>query len=269
MGNILTDCSAIDSLHCWACGWFGTIIHTSNGGENWNILQAGKNNTDEMFNEIKFLDYNRGFVLARNSALLKTLDGGKSWENVEINTEAEYYYDFKFIKNKYGWLSTNRGEIFYTDDSGDTWRLISTIKQQKILSLFFHDRLNGWAGTFEGGLFKTTDGGKTWSTNKVKDVSYIRFINFINKKTGFITCDDATDTDFGFLVYYTTDGGENWSKLNEHISWIDLFHINDEKIFTVGGDLQLFNLNDFSITGIFEYTNIYSLGAIDFPDPLH
>jgi len=216
-----------------------------------------------------FLDRRKGFVIRKkysgepySSALLRTEDGGENWEEVEIYSNAGYFYDLTFIENKFGWLSTSKGEVFYTDEGGEIWRLISTIKGQHILSLFFHDRRNGWAGTSVTGLFRTTDGGNTWEYNAFSELHDINLISFIDKNRGFVSSDEVT--------YYKLDGGSQWNKLYEE-SWFDLEYIHDENIIIAGRNypgrnLIIFNIKDLSYKNIIEHSGLINVNSIDFSD---
>jgi len=201
-------------------------------------------------------------VLEERRGIYKTTDGGKNWTQCDIYAEAECFYNLQFINDRIGWFSTNRGEIFYTDDGGDIWRMIGTIEDKKVISLFFLDSKNGWAGFYEEGLSRTTDGGNTWSTDNTSGFSYIVFISFINKNTGFIGCHRMG-------LYYTNDGGKNWNKLFDNVLWNDMYYFNNEKIIVSGGGLDLFNFNNLTAKKIIEYNNMYALNAVDFADYLH
>jgi len=272
-GNGLNDCSAVDSLNCWACGNFGTIMRTSDGGKNWEVLRTSPEDPRDSYSKIIFLDLERGFVIKNKGFLYKTTNGGKTWDLVELETDSHSSYDIKFIENKYGWLSTGAGEVLFTENGGENWNLVGKIENKSISSLFFFDRYNGWAVIFseEGEMYKTTDGGVTWklhSFNADPQILYIRYITFANKNTGFIECAYFSgDSYYGGSLYYTTDGGNNWQYLTEPVLMKESYVLNN-KILVTGGHLFSIDLNDFTVEQL-EYDNKIFERGITFADSLH
>jgi photosystem II stability/assembly factor-like uncharacterized protein len=60
----------------WACGRNGTVIHSSDGGMNWAMQSTG---VDTTLFDIDFGDSLHGMI-AGNSVVLFTTDGGRLWE---------------------------------------------------------------------------------------------------------------------------------------------------------------------------------------------
>src|SRR5438270_6649029 len=81
-----------------------------------------------------FLHNTHGWV-ASKSAVVKTTDGGRSWETVKLNTPAQAeIMDINFVNTSLGWLviekqvpdsnyRENHFWAFQTQDGGQTWRL--------------------------------------------------------------------------------------------------------------------------------------------------
>jgi len=75
-GNTLYSVCFIDTNIGFAVGWEGTIIKTTNGGNNWMIQKIG---TSDLFFSVCFTDINTGYVVGYNGTISKTTDGGNIW----------------------------------------------------------------------------------------------------------------------------------------------------------------------------------------------
>ncbi len=112
----------IDDIKGWVGGNNGQILKTTNGGQNWQLINTGYDN----IYSISFLNENLGFAISsyitnyyRNGSIIKSTDGGNSWFTV-FST-----YDFGFIDlflhQERGWVVGTNGYLVTTTDSGKTW----------------------------------------------------------------------------------------------------------------------------------------------------
>jgi len=77
-GQNIISVAAIDSLVCYASGTNGTILKTINGGESWESLPSGVQDT---VHSLLFVNESTGYALIGAQVLL-TFDGGTSWQSV-------------------------------------------------------------------------------------------------------------------------------------------------------------------------------------------
>jgi photosystem II stability/assembly factor-like uncharacterized protein len=75
-GNTLQDFSLVDTNTGFAVGARGTILKTTDGGNNWEIL-AGE--TEDDLYGVSFTDSNIGTVVGNFGAILRTTDAGNHW----------------------------------------------------------------------------------------------------------------------------------------------------------------------------------------------
>ena len=65
--------------NAWVVGFEGTILHTSNGGVNWEA-QKGPGNAD--LYDVSFIDAQTGWIVGKFGTILHTIDGGKKWNKI-------------------------------------------------------------------------------------------------------------------------------------------------------------------------------------------
>lgn len=228
----LFNCVFTDSLNGWAAGEDGVIIHTSDGGYNWEIQT---NPVNYYINDIFFINKRLGWAVSNEfsntgSTLLKTTNGGINW---------------------------------IAEDFQDTTIFLKTI--------YFLDSLTGFTGGFGGIFFKTTNGGFSWNA-MFTDTTTVGFfpivkINFLTTQIGF-ACGGIID--IAGVIWKTTNAGLNW--FGENYSpepFYDLYLKNSFDMFAVGGDFEYGAqiVRSSNIGSNWNYTNLGFFGhclSIDF-----
>ncbi len=173
----LTSVLFTDSLNGWAAGDSGIIIHTTDGGINWETQY--QNDSLTIMN-LCFLSDQFGIASAGSrfyepfgSYLLKTTNGGDSWN-------AEYM---------------RVGELF-------------------VNYVYFLDSLNGFAAGYPGFFMRTSDGGESWRNVILDTLLFSEYppykIKFYNEKYGY-ACGGVRDV--AGVVWRTTDGGFSWDTI--------------------------------------------------------
>lgn len=128
----LRDVFFVDHEFGWAVGDLGTIWHTQNGGEKWQLQPT---NLQCQFNSVHFISRRHGWVA-----------GG------------------------FGVPHTGRsvGVILETSDGGQTWKRLSGILLPWLTRVSFHTKQHGFAVGLATpldptGAWSTEDGGRTWT----------------------------------------------------------------------------------------------------------
>lgn len=69
----------------YACGWYGEIYKSTDGGATWFILSSGVESNTSLYG-IYFIDDTKGWAVGYNGLILKTASGGilDNEENVEV-----------------------------------------------------------------------------------------------------------------------------------------------------------------------------------------
>ena len=87
-GNWLFGVSFTDANNGTAVGWYGTILRTTDGGQNWVIQPSGILGTKIGLYGVSFTDANTGTAVGGvlNATILRTTDGGANWVSQRSGT---------------------------------------------------------------------------------------------------------------------------------------------------------------------------------------
>jgi photosystem II stability/assembly factor-like uncharacterized protein len=119
---LLYGLSYVDENHAWISGEFGTILATSDGGNNWKQQKSGIEST--LFG-IHFADLNTGIAVGIDSVILRTDDGGATWKELASPFQERSYYEVG-LSGKYAWIVGNQGTILVSTDGGKEWSQFKT-----------------------------------------------------------------------------------------------------------------------------------------------
>ena len=215
VNDLINDIFFLDSLN----GWIvtdgdnnppdtGYIIHTTNGGENWNIQLS----MAQELRVIQFLDMNTGYTAGGTGSgtdrIYKTTNSGENWIQLNI-IGLESIDDMYFISKDTGWVCDEDplfGGLYKTTNGGNSW-VQQLNESYRPLRLFFINKDKGWVGADDPNrsLYRTTNGGTNW--NLIYAIGApIRDVFFITIDIGWIT--RGTNDKNGILK--TTNGGYNW-----------------------------------------------------------
>jgi len=238
-GNRLYCMDFVDSL----CGWFGssagTILHTIDGGNSWEIQYTGINNL--YFNSIDFIDQQHGWVAGNPdggpSYIFHTFDGGESWEIQAVDSSGNFRV-ITFIDKHHGWVSLDGGNIYYTIDGGENWEL-GYAGKGVVTSIVFLDSLHGWADGQHGmPLLYSEDGGKSWKADSTVGKKGVK-VFFLDSQHGWVTSRER--------VLRTMDGGKTWledlPKVSDELL-TDIFFVDTFTGWVASGDMGTYRTTD-------------------------
>ncbi len=126
---------------------------------------------------VRFVDANEGWAAGDGGLVLRTIDGGATWE-----------------RQPTGCLASLRGLWMVDPYTG-----------------FAVGRTELPGGGSAGVVLRTTDGGATWAEANLTALPGLMCVQFVDERTGF-AAGDCTDA-FPTGVYRTADGGRTWQAL--------------------------------------------------------
>ncbi len=208
----------------WACGRFGTIMHTSDGGLTWNRQASGSTFT---LSGICFADPKNGWAVGNAGTILHTGDGGETWEKQEspVNT---FHMDVIFFDSQNGLIVSERTNILATKDGGKSWEVQYSDEDYILKAVSFCDVSHGWAVGEAGYTYRTTDGGQTWEKQAgLYDMD--EYGDIVSEPTLFdvVTVDPQTAWVVGIqgVVKKTADGGQTWEQVDIGIGQPNLYTV--------------------------------------------
>ena len=244
----------------------GGVWKTTNHGQTWSslfddqgsysigCLTIDPNNPSVVW--VGSGENNSQRSVSYGDGLYKTLDGGKTWQNVGLG-KSEHIgkividprdSDVVYVAAQ-GPLWSPGGDrgLYKTTDGGKSWTKVLEISENTgvsdvvidprdpdvLIASAYQRRRHIWTvinGGPEGGLHKSTDGGKTWRKLKTGlpsgDIGRIGLaVSPVDPSVVYAIVEAAE----GGGTYRSTDGGETWSKRSTYSSGSGQYY---QEIFT-------------------------------------
>jgi len=205
----LNEVFFINEKEGWALGLEGTIVHTIDGGVNWENQTS---NSSFELKDIFFSNNQKGWAVGTRGTVLKTSDGGKKWLSVNIGISSDIHaVFFKDISN--GWMMTQTDGIFRTQNGGQTWTQTSEIEGNIYFVDGYFSSASQWILLAYDKILYTNNAGASWQTFTYSGAQFIK-LSFIDNNNGWAMYNLA-----GTMTFLkTTNGGATWTALSGKIS---------------------------------------------------
>jgi photosystem II stability/assembly factor-like uncharacterized protein len=140
-------------------GGNNSILKTLNGGDNWQDIKSTFSGGGFYITDIYFINDKEGFAISYGS-LFSTKDGGNSW--LSVITPYNNCTKVQFLDANLGYIITEGGGIYKTNDAGKTWDFYK-INNYTLHTISYKGN-SGIASSETGNIFITTDQGINWKT---------------------------------------------------------------------------------------------------------
>ncbi|MBL4655088.1 MAG: PKD domain-containing protein, partial [Bacteroidia bacterium] len=130
-----------DSNNGWAVGNNGSIVATTDGGNNW-IPQSS--NINEKLKGVYFVSALVGWVVGNGDNVLRTFDGGNTWNSIASTGTGEDLHGVNFVNESTGWVVGTGDVIAMTTDTGNTWTTQSTGTGEDLVGIHMLSPSLGW-----------------------------------------------------------------------------------------------------------------------------
>jgi photosystem II stability/assembly factor-like uncharacterized protein len=206
----------LDSNRGWAAGTSGTLLQTTDGGENWKALRKP---TEDTIRDLHFADDQNGWLVCERSIyllktkeeqrsyLMSTNDGGVVWRRVSLNSDPDArLLRVMFTPAGQGWVFGEGGMLFSTANNGAIWTKKRAPTRHILFGGAFLDQTQMWLVGSGATVLQSRDGGETWRNGNVLGITQsIRFTatSFVDRSRGWAVGD-------GGRIFLTVDGGRTW-----------------------------------------------------------
>lgn len=226
--------SVVNDSIAWVSGSKGWVGRTTNRGLHWEFNQVPDYEALDFRSLYAFNDSTALIANAGSPAyILRTTNGGKSWQSVYTNTEAAIFLDGVDFWNNlegvmYGDPIDGRMFLLFTKDGGKTWTEPALETRPNLnegeasfaasgtgIRCYDKKRLVIATGGKTSRLFISDNRGKTWRTSSPpvqqgKESAGIFSVAF-KKKWGVVVGGDFVMDSLRIKnSFYTTDDGKTW-----------------------------------------------------------
>jgi photosystem II stability/assembly factor-like uncharacterized protein len=262
VNNFLISGSFADSLNAIIVGYGGVTAITNNTGATWSVISSSvtSNNLYSLF----FIGSNLGFASGDSGTIIKTTDGGNSWQKCTTGT----FNPLKglwFTSSDVGYSCGSKNTILKTTNSGNSWYSIySSSSTDDFVALQFTSQNIGYV-LDSSQLLKTTDAGNSW-TVKTPTGIYNASMFFTTSDTGYIC-------GLNGQIMMTPDGGNTFISLNSGVTtYLSTIYFSTKTTGFAAGHNLILKTKDGGQTWQTKYNGPiwpWYPDCINFPDSLH
>ncbi len=209
-----------------AVGQGGTVIRTTDAGEEWTLVYQ---NINIWMNDVQFDPNQFGVIWAAGmgGVIIKSVDFGNTWQVVRPFSSPDH--TIRGISTRFGQLGYvsfvgYAGTFFETYNNGATFTqrfdIPFTMHSIAYSPTSFMDGRGIIAGT-DGKVWNTTNGGVNWIARNTNRYDYLNDVVFLNATEAMICGNNGT-------ILRSTNWGKTWTAnvqylTSEHLRSIDAF----------------------------------------------
>lgn len=234
-----------DATTGWARTTTQLILHTSNGGKNWQDVTPpySARSSGQLPPAFTFLDGTIAWVAVSgqqqpdgtiHTVVFRTSNGGHNWQEAILPTSQLGASQVQFVDAQHGWVLSSFGggaagsqavDLFRSSDGGQTWNIVARAPG----AFPFHGIKSGmsWISPTTGWvtgfiaipntalLYRTQDAGVSWQQQSLPLPSLQGGITtqppvFFSATEGLLPVTFASAQGQNLVVYATHDGGNTW-----------------------------------------------------------
>ena len=187
--NLITGVYFVSSDYGWAVGHEAMIMNTTDGGESWNFQYgdpfvlpgSDDEQSNQGFSDDDFLAMNRagsplldiwfknekeGFAVGAYGYFLRTVDGGKTWDDISKLIDNEDGWHLNSIASTDGklvYVAGEKGVLYRSLDGGQSWETLNSPYDGSFFGMVVGPGENeALIFGLQGHIFRTSDRGDNW-----------------------------------------------------------------------------------------------------------
>lgn len=229
--SLLLDGQALGKLLI-VVGERGHILTSGDAGRSW---QQRPTPTRATLTSLFFIDAQHGWAAGHDAVILRTTDGGTTWQKVHEDFDSGPILDLWFRDASSGYAIGAYGLCLATSDGGTTWEPLAITDETGADTDLHLNQLRAFAdgrlivATESGHLLLSTDSGRTWRTLSSP---------YQGSLFGTLPFDSERLLAFGLRghLFLSNDAGRNWRPLVAGTEAIlnDAIRLRDGRIVVVG-----------------------------------
>ncbi|WP_332821363.1 WD40/YVTN/BNR-like repeat-containing protein [Pseudomonas sp.] len=187
----LTSVQFADAEQGWAVGHLGVVLHSADGGETWNkqldgvqaaqlalqsaqqgddakLLKAAEwlvaDGPDKPFLDLYFSDIRHGYIVGAYGLILRTSDGGASWQawmHQVDNPEGLNLYAIRALGDQL-FIAGERGLLLRSTDGGQSFQTLESPYEGSFFGLLASRSGGLLAYGLRGNAWWSSDRGDSW-----------------------------------------------------------------------------------------------------------
>ena len=231
--STLTSVFFLDESLGWAVGHDATILHTQDGGKNWQI-QYYQPDLEKPFLDVVFKNAQEGVVVGAYGLMLRTLDGGRTWQNefhqeflladdidylneLKAEDEEAYLDEIAFILPHFNRLVADGRTMFLlgetgllakSNDFGKTWQQYNEIYQGSFFDLGRTKTGNLLVAGLRGHIFRGINNGTQWSEVNTNTTALLNDVVVTDENRIFILGNSG-------VLLESSDDGKSYQVLSQ------------------------------------------------------
>lgn len=203
---------------------------------SWISLNSGITSN---LNSLTFINYGLGYAVGDAGVILKSTDGGNTWEKITAPDSVINYYDIRYNGVSSIFVSAEGGKMYKSADDGLTWLSVQTGVEETIFRIHFLGNGDGYAVGSKGLMIRTSDNGLSWTRVVTPTQSLLYSIHFYDTRNGMAVGWNGT-------IIKTSDGGYTWNQLSAFTDkyFRDILFTGSDKVIVVAAGGEIYRTTD-------------------------
>lgn len=201
---------------------------SDDGGQTWTLATINPQQYMTMPNAIDYTEEGIGYVAGGPQLLMRSQDGGNTWNKINSPGDNETYYnDVDFLNIDYGFLTAGNLEeeetkaapnsAEYPYQLADYWRHRVMYQRDPVYRMQYRLAHPEKPKGTNGKIWRTTNGGQTWELVQQDAGDNYYYVQVVNEDEIWVIGDPHVYTTHTFSLLYSADGGDTWTDVTERV----------------------------------------------------